>query len=348
MTAQPQTRKRAQRGSILLLVLWVTAALSFVALSLAFRVRTEMAATRYRVEAEQGRFLAEGALQQALYLIKSPGLRDADGKLLYKPGEPLDFSYATGTARVTVASEAGKLNVNIVPVDRLQALLQAAGLDEGEARTIAAAIDEWRKPLKSAAERSALDDFYASLTPPYEAAHKPLVRLEELLRVYGITPEIYYGSVQRDPDGILVRRGGLVRLLTTFGNFGGVDANLAPYEVLRTVPGMTDEGARRLVAERRVKPYRTADDFPVELDPAVRGQLTLSGLSSVFTIYSAGRAYGSSSRSLVSATVERDPLTAQFKLLAWEERAVDYQALEAMPTELERQGDSGGAPQERE
>ncbi len=327
MSPRRPPRRGSEQGGILLLVLWLTAALSFVSLALALSVRTELAATRYRLEAEQGRFLARGALEQALYVLQTPRLRDAEQKLLYEPGQPyLEFSYAIGTARVRVASEAGKLNVNTAPVERLQALFQAAGVGERDAKEIAEAISDWRRPAGSTVG-SAFDQFYAGLAQPYQAAHQPFQRVEELLLVKGVTPELFYGWMERDANDRLVQRGGLNRLLTVYGNFMKVNVNYAPYEVLLSVPGMDEERARALVAGRRAKLYRSISELPLSLPQGALSHLALNGISDLYTLTATGRLHSTDTRASVRAIVRREA-TGQMRLLVWEERAVGEEAFE--------------------
>lgn len=312
---------QSARGGVLLLVLWLTAALSFVALALALLVRTELAATSYRLEAEQARFLARGALEQALYVINTPGLRDVEQKLLYEPGQPyLDFSYDIGTARVTVTSESGKLNLNTVTEERLRLLLQASGASEPEAEESAQAIADWRSAGSDVGSR--FDQSYAGLSKPYRAAHRPFERLEELLLVKGITPEMFYGWMERDAQGDLQRRGGVNRLLTVYGSFGQVNLNYAAYEVLRTIPGLDDQLVRRLIEGRREKPYRSMADLPVALPLEALPHLALSeAASSVYVLTATGQPQGSATRASVRAVFTRDT-TGEAKLLAWEEQAI--------------------------
>ena len=312
----------SHKGAVLLLVMWLTAALSLVALALAFSVRTELSATRYRLEAEQARFLARGALEQALYVLQTPGLRDAEQKLFYEPGQPyLEFSYATGTARVRVASEAGKLNVNRAPVERLQVLFQVAGVGERDAEEIAQAIADWRTPATSSVG-SVFDQFYESLAQPYRAAHQPFRRLEELLLVKGVTPELFYGWMERDANDRLVRRGGFNRLLTVYGNFTRLDVNYAPYEALLSVPGMDEERVQAVVAGRREKLYRNLTELPISLPLEALPHLGVYAISDLFTLTATGRFRGSATRASVRAVLRREA-TGQPRLLAWDEQAVE-------------------------
>ncbi len=322
------SKLKKQRGAILLLVMWATAALSLVALALALSVRTELAATQYRLEAEQGRFLARGALEQALYVLKNAGLQDAHQKRLYEPGQPhLDFSYDTGTARVEVRSESGKLNVNAAPVERLRALLEAAGAGPQPAGEIAEAMVDWRSAA-SPTLATPLDQFYAGLAQPYRASHRPFERLEELLLVRGVTAELYYGWIERGEDQRLVRRGGLNRLLSVYGGFGPVNVNEAPLEVLLSVPGLDAESARALVAGRRQRPYRSMADLPLSLPLEAVPHLAFSASSDLYSLTSTGRRHGSAARASVRAVFRREP-TGETRLLLWEEMATSEEALEA-------------------
>ncbi len=312
----------SHKGAVLLLVMWLTAALSLVALAVAVSVRTELSATRYRLEAEQARFLARGALEQALYVLQTPGLHDAEQKLFYEPGQPyLEFSYATGTARVRVASEAGKLNVNTASVERLHALFQAAGVGERDAEEIVRAIADWRAPATSSVG-SVFDQFYSGLEQPYQAAHQPFQRLEELLQVKGVTPELFYGWMERDANDRLVRRGGFNRLLTVYGNSTRLDVNYAPHEVLLSVPGMDEERVRAVVAGRREKLYRNLTELPISLPAEALPHLGVYPIRDLFTLTATGRFRGSATRASVRAVFQREA-TGRTQLLAWDEQAIE-------------------------
>lgn len=330
MPTRQRVNADAQSGAVLLLVLWLTAALSFVALALALSVRTELAATSYRLEAEQARLLARGALEQTIYVMKNPGLRDAAQQPIYQPGQThIDFSYETGAARVAIVSESGKLNVNTASVERLRRLLEAAGAGEQQAGEIAEAIADWRAPARSTVS-SRFDQFYASLGEPYRASHLSFERVEELLLVKGVTPELFYGWMARDSDGRLVRRGGLNRFLTCYGTFGLINVNYAPYEVLRAAPGIDDEQARALVAGRGGGPYRSLADLPLGISLEALPQLTIGDGVGAYALLATGRPHGSATRATVKAVLARDPVSGEMKLLVWEEQAVAQEAFEAL------------------
>jgi general secretion pathway protein K len=338
--------RNPQCGGILLLVLWLTAALSFVGLSLALAARTELSTTRYRIEAEQARFLAQGALEQALFAMKT-GLPGPDGRPLYDPEKGyMQFEFQTGEARVTFRPEGSLLNVNGAAPEQLRTLLQAAGADERQAAEITAAVIDWRAPRASDVP-TAFDRYYASLAPPYRAAHGFFTRLEQLLLVKGMTPELFYGVMERDDEGRLVRRGGLNRLLTAQGAFGQPSLNDSPYEVLLVAPGMRPEQARAIVEGRRRRPdpqnaerlgvrrrYKRLQDLPVILAEKTAESVTLFGNYDMVRLEATAHVRGSSTLASIRAVYARDLAAPGFyRLVDWDEQATGEEAFDLTQAE---------------
>ena len=316
-----------ERGGVLLLVLFVTAALSFVALSTALMVRTEVAATAYRLEAEQAGLLAQGAIEQTLYLMKHPGIMDAEGRPLFLPGQRrLDLAFETGQAGVVITPEAARMNVNTEQSERLQALLRAVGAADHQAMEIAEAIVDWRTPRTSDVG-TVFDVFYSALPQPYRAAHRRFEHLEELLLVKGITPELFYGWMERDRDGRLVRRGGLRRALTVYGmNPTQVSLNESPYELLLSLPGMDAERAQAIVAGRREKPYERMDDLPVPL-PSEASSFVVLSLPDIghMRLTATGQPAGSATRASLSAVFSPQTAAQPRRLVEWAQDAIAEQ-----------------------
>jgi general secretion pathway protein K len=322
---------RGERGGVLLLVLWVTAALSFVALSTAMMVRTEAEATGYRVEAEQARWIARGGIEQTMFALQHPDLRNAEDKPLLATGQRrLELPFATGRAQVRLMPEAARMNVNVEPAKALAALLQAVGLTSSQAEETAEAIADWRAP-RSSEIGSVLDNFYAGLAPPYQAAHRPFARIQELLLVKGITPEILYGWIERDEAGRLWRHGGLARLLTVYGDTHTMPSlNESPYELLLCLPGMDAERARAIVAGRRQKPYATWNDLPLPLPPEATPSVMLWAPDNGYLrVTATGEVTGSSTHASVSVVLgAAAPGSSQRRIVEWEEQADADEALE--------------------
>jgi general secretion pathway protein K len=246
-----------QKGSALLSVLWLSAALAAIAFSLSTTVRGETERTGTGVDSLRSYYLAVGSVQRATVELLW-GI-NPNKRVIPKGSTYIDYSYPSGVVRVEFIPEAAKLDVNSIPVQDLIKLLLMLGVEPGRAQEISAAIDDWRRP---APEGSAFDNHYLSLIPSFQAPHASLQEIEELLLVRGITPDIFYGTyVPGDGAGPrLVPRAGLIDCLSVYGSRDRVDANTAAPAVLAAV-GLTPFAITSLIERRRIKPL-TQDELP--------------------------------------------------------------------------------------
>jgi general secretion pathway protein K len=258
----------SRRGSALLAVLWVSAALAAIGFSLATMVRGETDRTSNSIDGLRAYYLAAGSVQRAawelLWSVQNPSKR-----LIPDGSTHIYYTYPSGQARVELIPETAKLNVNTSPPDELYRLGVALGIEPERAREIAMAIVDWRGPPSQA---GSFDEFYASLTPSFRARHASFEEIEELLVVKGVTPDIFYGTyVPADEVGLgipvssgpaLVGRQGLLDCLSVYGSREAVDANTAAPAVLAAV-GLAPDVVSALVERRRVKPFTagTLNDF---------------------------------------------------------------------------------------
>src|ERR1700727_2227826 len=94
------------KGSALLTVLWLTAALSAIGLAVANNVRGETERPSTGVDDAKSYFIARGAIERAALHILWAGYHDTNGQPIYfRPGQPemsLDFPSA-------------QVNVDIIP-----------------------------------------------------------------------------------------------------------------------------------------------------------------------------------------------------------------------------------------
>jgi general secretion pathway protein K len=248
---------RQRRGAALLLVLWLTAALSAIAFTLANTVRGEIERSSTDADGLKAYYLAEGAIDRMLIYIESgPAFVGPDGKPLFEQNKTrvLQLNYPTGVARVEYIPENSKLNVNRAPPLELTNLLLALGVDPGRAEAIVAGILDWRGGTPGGSF-SEFDQYYLSLMPSFRARHASLQEIEELLLVRGITPDLFYGSYARDGEGKLIPRDGLRDCLSVYGSIGPLDANSVAPEVMVAV-GVAPETAAAIVALRKVAPIR--------------------------------------------------------------------------------------------
>jgi general secretion pathway protein K len=247
------TAKKSRRaGSALLTVLWMSAALAAIGISVASTVRGEAERTSTEIDGLRSYYLAAGAVDRAiLELLWS--VTNPDQRRIPQGATGVDYNFPSGVVHVDLIPEAARLDVNRVPPEDLYRVAVAVGADPARAQEIAAAIDDWRRPSPLG---SPFDAYYTAQIPSFRAPHASLQEVEELLLVKGVTPELFYGTylpVEGGPQR-LVPRAGLADCLSVYGARDRVDANTANPAVLSAV-GLSPYAISALVERRRVAPF---------------------------------------------------------------------------------------------
>lgn len=283
-------RQCARRGSALLTVLWLAAALAAIAFSLATTVRGETERTAAGKDGLSAQYLATAAIERTLLYIEwAPMATDAEGKSKYfNWGIPyLDLPFPTGVAHVEVIPEGSKININTAPPEELYRLLAALGAGPDQAREIALAIVDWRTPLEPGAGPTEFDSLYLSQQPSFQGRHASFEEIEELLLVKGMTPELFHGGYERDANGRLRPRPALRDCVTVYGATG-IDVNTAQPPVLAAI-GLPPEYVASVVETRRQAPIRTGEQLRALLgDAPGAGRIGIGG-KSIFTIRATAR-----------------------------------------------------------
>lgn len=307
-----------------MIVLWLSAALSAIAFSLAGTVRGETERVGTAVDGVRAYYLATGALERALlYMQWGPQHVQRDGSSRYYAPwvTSLVFPFPTGEAVVAIVPETAKLNVNHSPPEDLFRLLLALGAEPERARDIVRAIVDWRSPPPPGGV-SVFDRFYLSLTPSFRARHASFQEIDELLLVRGMTPELFHGSFHRNPEGRLVPRAGLKDCVSVYGATNQFDANTAEPAVLSAI-GLSPETVAAIVERRRVQPFRSPQQLlatGLGSGPAA-GRLRVGG-NTIFTLHATARlrlADGKLSdlRRAVAATVKLTGGAQGYHVLRW-------------------------------
>lgn len=247
------TIRQARRGSALLTVLWLSAALAAIGFSVANTVRGETERTATSLDGLRSYYLAVAGVQRgSLELLWS--VMNPSAHILPVGVTTASYHFDTGDVRLEILPEAGKLDINHASVEQLFRLGLALGLEPSRAQEISAAIDDWRRP---APEGGPFDLYYSSLVPSFRAPHASFNEIEELLQVKGVTPDIFYGTYVPAAEGAggprLVWHTGLEDCLTVYGSGNQVDINTAQPAVLMAV-GVTPEAVAAIVQRRQEAP----------------------------------------------------------------------------------------------
>jgi general secretion pathway protein K len=283
------TCREPRVGSALLAVLWLVAALSAMAFSLAATVRSEVGRASAAVDNLKAYYLATGAVERALLFIEwGPRYRKPDRSSRYYNGGPhLQFGFPGGQASVDIIPEAAKMDVNTARPEELNQLLLALGADPARAQEIASGIVNWRSPQPPGAPDLS-DQFSSPASPSFRARHASFQEIEEVLLVRGMTPELFYGTYERDAQGRLKAKPGLKDCLTVYGSGGQFDINTAPEPVLAAI-GLPGPLAASIVATRRLHPFTKPEELQA-LRTNVPGAARLRiGGNTIYTIRATAR-----------------------------------------------------------
>jgi len=272
-----------RRGSALLTVLWVSAALAAVALSLSNTVRSETDRVSTDLDGIRAYYLAAGAVEKAAIEMHW-GRWYPDRPYPRGPGWT-EYDFLTGKARVEFIPETAKFDINNVNGPRWLRLMAALGVEPERAQSIVAGI----------AARKGGQSFMGpfSTGPTFPGGPASFQETEELLTVPGVTPEIFYGTYVPNPDARegeprLIRRSGLLDCVSVFGSSGLFDASSADPAVLAAL-GAPAQGVHMLVEARTRQPLNDAklNTLKPYLGDAA-GTLAIEG-HSIYTIRATAR-----------------------------------------------------------
>ena len=322
-------RGRGRRGVAIVIVLWVVLVLSLLISGFAFtmHVETEVASfARKQLKAEMlARSGIEVARMQLILDLQSPTEGGFDAlNQAWATNEELyvDHELGDGTYNVKVIDEESKIPINSATEPLLKRLLNLLGVDPLDGDIIVDSILDWIDADDLTRLNGAESDYYESLSPPYHAKNAPLDRIEELLLVRGVTPELFHGSpATKDADA----QPGLESVLTTMSS-GQVNVNTASAIVLRALLNI-DEGQVQAILNLRDgsdgiagtdddQPFTSIDQFLLTLgtvDETTKQLVTVN--SSFFTVTSTGEV-GGVKRTIIT-TLRRNGTDIQ--AVAWRE-----------------------------
>ena len=192
-----------------------------------------------------------------------------------------------GSFSVKIIDLERKFNINQISEGNsfiLRRALELSGAEQVDFTAITDAFLDWIDtddlPHLSGAETS---DYVNGPNPgfrPYVAKNGPIDDLPELLRIRGITPEMFWGAAgkprrltfktESSSGGAAPTSGGLFDLFTTLSR-GQVNMNTASVQVLQLIPGMDETLAQAIVSTRAGldgidgneddMPFRTPDEI---------------------------------------------------------------------------------------
>ncbi len=227
-------RSRCQGGIALIIVLWILTLLTLIASSFVHAMRTEInivgnTVTRAKLEAAAN----AGVHRAILEIIKPPQMPDRWNTT----GTPQPWLFNGQVVQVAILDESGKIDINAGNEALMRGLFRSQGATEEEAAVLMEAILDWRDADSLKRPRGAEEAEYAAAGLAYKPANATFQSIEELRLVLGMTPALY-------------RR--LAPLITIYARQAGINSQIAPRDVLRAIPGATDQQIDEYLKQREL------------------------------------------------------------------------------------------------
>ncbi len=316
------------QGVAMIIVMWVIMVLSLLISGFAFRMSVETQVASFSRKELKAEMLARSGIEVArmeliLHAKSAEGGYEAlNQDWVTNEDFYVDHEFGEGKFNVKVSDEESKLPINHMTQTQLKRLMDVLGVDPSDGDVIVDSILDWREPGDLTRLNGAKTDYYQKLVPPYRAKGGPLDRVQELLMIRGVTPEIYNGSGAEGEDSGLP---GLKDLFTTMSS-GQVNVNTASSLVLQTILDVDEQRVAAVLTRRDGsdgipgtdddEPFHTVQDFFATLGGANNAaQQSVSVNSVFFTVKSTGEV-GGVKRTIV-ATLQRQG--DKMETVAWNE-----------------------------
>jgi general secretion pathway protein K len=313
-----------QSGIALMIVLWVLVLLMALATEFAFSMKMEVNTTRNYKEDTESYYLAKAGINLALAeLLKDASFHSihdeygwitgagnsainpsidaekapAEGEGVFDIVNRTDIKLGNGTITYTIKDENGKISINSASKIILNKLLAYSGVKEKlDQDIISDSILDWIDSNKNHRINGAEDDYYRTQHPPYLAKNGKIETLSELLKVRGVTEEIFYGS----PDGYK----GIAQFLTVY-RFASINPNTTSEEVLNII--FSPEEVAEILKNRAEKGYHS------------------NSLSTIFRVTSTGTVQGSRTEHTLETVLEKtgSGINANMVTHYWNDNVLD-------------------------
>ena len=198
----PYGGQSKQRGSVLIVVLWITLTLVSVGLVFAESMQLEYRAAENSVAGLNAGQAIEGARRYLTYFLENldapgtiPDIEEYDAEQV-PIGESCFWILGRGTEAESLKKaepiyalldEASKLNINTATQEMLEALPYMTS-------ELAAAIIDWRDTDSDITAGGAETESYLRYEPKYNCKNSNFETVEELRLVYGMSEDILYGE----------------------------------------------------------------------------------------------------------------------------------------------------------
>ncbi len=214
----------SQKGMALVIVMILVMALAVIVGVFAHAIKVETKLTANTRAESDLEWLGRSGVEVARWVLaeqkRLPGQNQVDALNQFWAGGPgptnlLDNPFegwsldrielGPGWFSLRIIDQERKMNINALADPRnpanallMERALNYAGADATDSSSILNALRDWvdrdHNPSTGSSMGGAESEFYLSLDPPYIAKDGPIDDITELLKVRGITPEIFWGA----------------------------------------------------------------------------------------------------------------------------------------------------------
>jgi general secretion pathway protein K len=175
--------------------------------------------------------LADAAVSRAVLAMLDP---NPDRR--WRPdGFARTFDFAGTEMKISIQDELGLIDLNQAAPSTLIGLMQAAGLDHQSAANLVDKILDWRDPAPLRHLNGAKESDYQTAGSNYRPRSGSFQSIDELLMVMEMTPSLF----ERIEPAV-----------TVYSGRQFVDPNVAPREVLLTLPNGGSSSVEAIIAAR--------------------------------------------------------------------------------------------------
>jgi general secretion pathway protein K len=171
-------------------VLWIAGLLAVLAGGLSVSVRTQLRVSANTVESARAEALADGGVALAISDLIAARRSRGHQRRFAVDGSTVTCSIpGEGTLSISVADEAGRVDVNAAGIPILQALFAGVGQSPEKAAQLAEAIFDFRDADDERKPNGGESAEYRAAGLGWLPKNGPLQSIVELEQVYGMTPE---------------------------------------------------------------------------------------------------------------------------------------------------------------
>ncbi len=326
-----------ERGIALFLVLWVLALLTVIVGEFCYTMRTEMNITRNFKEETQAYYIAVAGLNRAVVeLIRNERIppktaivedEEEDVRLRVNTDIP-PVSFGEGQFKVRVANESGKINLNAANPSLLRMVLSGFDLEDEERDVIVDSILDWRDTDHLHRVNGAENDYYHALPEPYDCRDGDFESVGELLLVRGVTPELFFGGLEKlitvygdEQDQRQKQKKKRKKGTSTASISGKMNINAASIDMLRTLPGMTEDMAQAIIDYRKERDFKSVSELleivGADVYNSLKSYLTVQTIP-YYTVTSMGVTGGAKTLRGVEALVKIDARAKKgYRIVRW-------------------------------